>query len=361
MRPRCGQGFIYGTVRAAHTIPRTFSLAPRICIIFGEILLTDFWRPSAELATLRERARILAGIRAFFAARGVWEVETPILGRAPVTDPQLENLSSRFVGPGHAEGLALYLHTSPEYAMKRLLAADSGSIYQIARVFRQGEVGSRHNPEFTMLEWYRPGWNHQRLMNEVEALVSPILGVEGRARRLDYRHAFLDYVGIDPLTADVPMLRACAERLGITGIEMGEERDPWLDLILSYHIEPQLGQDGLCFLQHYPASQAVLARLHPDDPRVAERFELYYRGVELANGFHELSDAAEQRRRFEQDQAVRRAQGLPEAPIDEALLAALAHGLPDCAGVALGLDRLIMLALDKGQISEVMAFDFERC
>ena len=319
------------------------------------------WRPSADLATLQERARILAGIRAFFAARGVWEVETPILCRVPVTDPQLENLSTRFIGPGHAEGLMLYLHTSPEYAMKRLLAAGSGPIYQISKVFRQGEAGRRHNPEFSMLEWYRPGWDHHRLMDEVEALVAPILGLQGTAQRLDYRQAFIEHVGIDPLITDVPALRACAECLGITGIDMGEERDAWLDLILSHHIEPKLGQDGLCFLQHYPASQAVLARLHPDDPRVAERFELYYRGIELANGFHELSDADEQRRRFEQDLESRRAQGLPEVPIDEALLAALTHGLPDCAGVALGLDRLIMLALGKTHISEVLAFDFERC
>lgn len=319
------------------------------------------WRPSADLATLRERARILAGIRAFFAERGILEVETPILSRAGVCDPQLTSLASHFIGPGHGAGLPLYLHTSPEYAMKRLLAAGSGPIYQICRVFRQGEVGRRHNPEFTMLEWYRPHWDHHRLMDEVEALVAPILGLSGPARRLDYRAAFLEYAAIDPLSADLSALRACAERLGCGGIEMGEARDGWLDLILSHHIEPQLGQDGLCFLQHYPASQAALARLSPEDPRLAERFELYYQGIELANGFHELSDAAEQRRRFEADGLQRKGIGLDTPPIDEHLLAALEHGLPDCAGVALGLDRLIMLALGKTHISEVLAFDFERC
>ena len=313
------------------------------------------------MTTLQERARILAGVRAFFAGRGVWEVETPILSRAAVSDPQLDSFATRFVGPGHAAGLPLYLHTSPEYAMKRLLAAGSGPIYQICKVFRQGEAGRRHNPEFTMLEWYRPGWDHHRLMDEVEALIAPLLGLTTPARRLDYREAFLEYAQLDPLEADILALRTCAERLGCGGIELGESRDHWLDLILSHHIEPQLGRDGLCFLQHYPASQAALARLSPRDPRVAERFELYYRGIELANGFHELSDAAEQARRFDTDLATRESMGLEPVIIDKALLAALAHGLPDCAGVALGLDRLIMLALGAESISEVLAFDFERC
>lgn len=323
--------------------------------------MNSLWRPSAELTTLQERARILAGVRAFFAGRGVWEVETPILSRAAVSDPQLDSFATRFVGPGHAAGLPLYLHTSPEYAMKRLLAAGSGPIYQICKVFRQGEAGRRHNPEFTMLEWYRPGWDHHRLMDEVEALIAPLLGLTTPARRLDYREAFLEYAQLDPLEADILALRTCAERLGCGGIELGESRDHWLDLILSHHIEPQLGRDGLCFLQHYPASQAALARLSPRDPRVAERFELYYRGIELANGFHELSDAAEQARRFDTDLATRESMGLEPVIIDKALLAALAHGLPDCAGVALGLDRLIMLALGAESISEVLAFDFERC
>ncbi|MFU8836865.1 MAG: EF-P lysine aminoacylase EpmA [Thiohalomonadaceae bacterium] len=319
------------------------------------------WQPSSELATLHERARIFAEVRAFFAERGVLEVETPLLGRAGTSDPQLESFTTQYFGPGHAAGLPLYLHTSPEFAMKRLLAAGSGPIYQICKVFRQGEAGRRHNPEFSMLEWYRPGWDHHRLMDEVEALVAPMLGLQGTARRLDYRDVFVEYADIDPLEETIPGLRACAQRLGCGGMEMGESRDGWLDLILSHHIEPQLGRGGLCFLQHYPASQAALARLSPQDPRVAERFELYYQGIELANGFHELSDAAEQARRFEQDLATRRERGLAESPIDEALLAALADGLPDCAGVALGLDRLIMLALGIESIGEVQAFDFERC
>ena len=330
-----------------------------VSVLHGFIKMN--WRPSAELATLQQRARILAGVRAFFAERGVLEVETPILSRAAVSDPQLDSFATRFVGPGHATGLPLYLHTSPEYAMKRLLAAGSGPIYQICRVFRQGEAGRRHNPEFTMLEWYRPDWDHARLMDEVEALVAPILGLSGPARRLDYRDAFLMYADIDPLEADILALRTCAERLGCGGIELGESRDHWLDLILSHHIEPQLGRDGLCFLQHYPASQAALARLSPHEPRVAERFELYYQGIELANGFHELSDAAEQRHRFEADLRQRQAMGMDSPPLDENLLAALADGLPDCAGVALGLDRLVMLALGAKSIDEVLAFDFERC
>ncbi len=318
------------------------------------------WRPSAPLDNLKKRARILQQIRAFFAERGVLEVETPSLSAAALTDPAIDSLATRYIGPGHASGLNLYLHTSPEFPMKRLLAAGSGPIYQITRVFRQGEAGRRHNPEFTLLEWYRPGFDHHQLMDEVAALVAPVLGLEATAQRLSYRDAFLQFVSLDPFAASIAELRQAVERLGIGEFDAGEDRDIWLDLILSHRVEPNLGQQGLCFLTDYPASQAALARLNPDNPAVAERFELYYRGVELANGFHELGDSAEQRKRFESEQAERAAQGREHYPMDEKLLAALEVGLPDCAGVALGVDRLVMLAVGAESLEEVMAFTVDR-
>ena len=320
------------------------------------------WRPRAPLENLQQRARILARIRAFFAERGVMEVETPVLSSAAITDPHLESFSTRYSGPGLAEGTALYLHTSPEFPMKRLLAAGSGPIYQLGRVFRQGEAGRRHNPEFTLLEWYRPGFDHHALMDEVAALAAPLLGLEGRpVGRLSYREAFLRHAGIDPLAATLSELQACARGIGIAGLDHEAERDVWLDLILTQAVEPKLGQDGLCFIYDYPASQAALARLNPTNPQVAERFELYCRGVELANGFHELADAGEQRRRFVGELGARKAQGLEAVPLDERLLAALEAGLPPCAGVALGVDRLVMLALGAESLSEVMAFTIDKC
>ncbi|MGM0594650.1 MAG: EF-P lysine aminoacylase EpmA, partial [Pseudomonadota bacterium] len=287
------------------------------------------WRPTAPLENLQQRARILQRVRAFFAEREVMEVETPILSVAAITDPQLESFTTRYVGPGHARGLPLHLHTSPEFPMKRLLAAGAGPLYQIARVFRQGEAGRRHNPEFTLLEWYRPGYDHHALMDEVAALVAPLLGLEGKAERLSYREAFLRHVALDPLSASLPELRECAAAHGISGFDTESERDVWLDLLLTHCIEPELGREGLCFLYDYPASQASLARLNPNDQRVAERFELYYRGVELANGFHELADPSEQRTRFEAELQARAEQGMAAVPLDERLLASLEQ-LPDC-------------------------------
>lgn len=322
--------------------------------------MSSDWRPGATPETLHERARILQGVRAFFAECGVMEVETPILSSAAIPDPHLESFATRYRGPGHADGLPLYLHTSPEFPMKRLLAAGSGPIYQLCRVFRQGEAGRRHNPEFTLLEWYRPGYNHHQLMDEVAALVAPILGLEGRAERLSYREAFLRHLDIDPLEAPVATLQSCAAEHGLDGFAGDNARDVWLDLLLTHRIEPELGRDGLCFLYDYPASQAALARLSPADPRVAERFELYYKGVELANGFHELADPAEQRRRFEAELLARQEQGMEAVPLDERFLASLEH-FPDCSGVALGIDRLVMLALGAGGIDEVMAFTIDNC
>jgi len=318
------------------------------------------WRPIATLENLQQRARILERMRAFFAERGLMEVETPLLSAAAISDPHLESFTTRYTGPGHADGLSLYLHTSPEFPMKRLLAAGSGPIYQLCRVFRQGEAGRRHNPEFTLLEWYRPGFDHHQLMDEVEALVAPILGLDGRAERITYRDAFLRFLAIDPLEASLDELRECARGHGVTGFEGEANRDVWLDILLTHNIEPELGRNRLCFLYDYPASQAALARLNPDEPRVAERFELYYQGVELANGFHELSDPAEQRKRFEAELEARRELEMELVPLDERFLASLEQ-LPDCSGVALGVDRLVMLALGANSIAEVMAFTIDNC
>jgi elongation factor P--(R)-beta-lysine ligase len=326
--------------------------------------MTADWRPGATLDTLRLRARLLARVRAFFAARGVLEVETPLLSVAGSTDPALASLRTAYHGPGLPAGQTLYLHTSPEFPMKRLLAAGSGPIYQVARVLRDGEAGGRHNPEFTLLEWYRPDWGIDRLMAEVEQLVTGLY--EGDAplpatRRYPYRALFQEYLDLDPLAASVAELRTCAETAGIRPPEgmPADDPDPWRDLLLTHLIEPRLGP-GLVFLHDYPASQAALARLKPGEPAVAERFELYWDGLELANGFHELGDAAEQRARFVADNHKREALGLPAMPLDERLLAALEQGLPDCSGVALGLDRLLMRLAGLDRIDQVLAFAVDR-
>ncbi len=323
------------------------------------------WRPSTDLSVLRLRAELLAQIRAFFAARGVLEVETPALSAVAITDPHLASFKTCYSGPGSQHGRPLYLHTSPEFAMKRLLAAGSGCIYQIARVFRDGEAGSRHNPEFTLLEWYRVGFDHHRLMDEVAELVGMLLAGRltlAEPERLSYRQIFQHHLNLDPHRATVADLAACAETRNIsipTGMPP-DDPDPWLDLLLTHCVEPRLGSGRLTFVHDYPASQAALARLRPDDPPVGERFELYINGIELANGFHELGDAVEQRRRFAQENAARQAVGLPIMPMDEHLLAALEFGLPDCAGVALGFDRLVMLATRKTSLAEVLAFPLDR-
>jgi elongation factor P--(R)-beta-lysine ligase len=316
------------------------------------------WRPTASVENVRLRADVLAKIRAFFADRGVLEVETPLLAAAPVTDLHLHALQCRYHGPGAADGRVLYLQTSPEFAMKRLLAADSGPIYQICKAVRNGETGRRHNPEFTILEWYRPGWDHHRLMDEVDELLTAILGTRP-GERLTYQVAFERYAGIDPHAASDEALRRRVEALGMedTG---GLRRDDLLDLILTHVIEPRLGHCQPSFIHDYPASQAALARIRKGEPPLAERFEVFSEGVELANGYHELTDPDEQRRRFVSDLAARRAADLAEVPIDERFLAALEHGLPPCAGVAFGIDRLLMVKTGTREIGEVLAFPIER-
>jgi lysyl-tRNA synthetase class 2 len=242
--------------------------------------------------------------------------------------------------------------------MKRLLASGSGAIYQICRAFRDGEAGKRHNPEFTILEWYRPGWDHHKLMDEVDELLAATLDSR-TAERLTYAAAFDRYAGVDVSVDTDDSLRARVEDVGVTSVE-GLSRDDLLDLVLTHVIEPRLGHSQPTFIHDYPASQAALARVRDGDPPLAERFEVFVEGVELANGYHELNDPAEQRRRFETDIEARKSRGLPEVPIDERLLAALEHGLPDCAGIALGVDRLLMIASGTRDLADVLAFPIDR-
>ena len=321
------------------------------------------WRPTASLEVLRLRAALLAIARRHFAERNVLEVETPAFSTAGVTDVHIDT----FEAEARGLGVRGHLSTSPEYPMKRLLAAGSGDIYQIARVFRDGESGHQHNPEFTLIEWYRVGFDTDLLMNDVEALLGTLLAPYRTntrwqpAIRLSYREAMRRYAGVDPFDDAVADLRAAAERRGIAvPATLGGERDPWLDLLMSTIVGPQLGRGVLCFIHDYPASQAALARVRTTDPLTAERFEAYYDGVELANGYRELADAAEQRARFAADQSARRSAGRSSPPIDERLLAALASGLPDCSGVALGFDRVVMLASGARRIDEVLAFPTKR-
>jgi len=310
---------------------------------------------SATRRLLEARAGLLDGVRRFFRARGVLEVETPILSAAAGTDPALEPFVTRYLGPGAPGGQPLYLQTSPEFPMKRLLAAGSGDIFQVAHAFRQGERGPRHNPEFTLLEWYRTGFDHHRLMEEVAELVQELLGAALPVEKVAYCTLFHDRFGWDPLEVEVEEMAATADGLGLEA-EGLETRDQWLDLLMGLALEPGLGRGRLTFVHDYPASQASLARLCPADSRLACRFELYLEGMELANGFHELTDADEQLARFEADNRVRLAQGRKPLPVDHRLIEALRRGLPDCAGVALGLDRLLMLKLQAGAIDEVLSF-----
>jgi lysyl-tRNA synthetase class 2 len=315
------------------------------------------WTPTASLETLRLRARLLQEVRAHFAATGALEVETPVAVLAGVTDVHLESLEVR-----RADGSrAGFLHTSPEYAMKRLLAAGAPDIYQVARVFREGERGRRHNPEFTMVEWYRLGIDHHRLMDDVEQLLRRLLEPQrpvGVSRRVTYAEAFQEVLGVDPLTAPTARIRDAMITHGAdVPASIDAERDALLDLAMATLVAPRFPADRITFLYDFPASQAALAQVRGP---VASRFEAFWGELELANGFHELGDAPEQAARFEADRAERARRGRPDRAPDRLFLAALAAGLPACAGVALGFDRVVMVACGARSIDEVVAFPMER-
>ncbi len=317
------------------------------------------WRPVAGVDILRLRARMRRRIRAFFDASDVLEVDTPALSAAAPTEPRVEPARAWVLGE------IRFLQTSPEFPMKRLLAAGVGDCWQLARVYRDGERGRWHQPEFDLLEWYRLGFDHHELMEEVEAVIAATLAPERRvpaAEYITYAEAFRRYAGVDPRTAAMDELRAAADNNALQPVAglAEDDRDGWLDRLLTGLVAPRFAPDRLTFVYDWPASQAALARIDRADPRVAARFEAFWGELELANGFHELADATEQRTRFEAENRMRDAEGVATIPLDERLLAALDTGLPDCAGVALGFDRLVMLAAGADTIDAVLPFPFER-
>ncbi|TLM79212.1 EF-P lysine aminoacylase EpmA [Microbulbifer harenosus] len=321
--------------------------------------MSDFsvWQPTAPLENLRRRAALLADIRRFFSERQVLEMDVPILSRRATSDPHIDSITA------NCSGEPAYMATSPEFGLKRLVAAGIGDCYYLGKAFRNGEAGGRHNPEFSMLEWYRVGWDDHRLMIEVGELLSWVLRIP-QVRSYSYRALFLQHVGLDPHRASFAELKDAVARV----LELSFEpagRDECLDLLMSHHIEPRMDGDGgdrITLVYDFPATQAALARVEVDElgVPVARRFEAYVKGMELANGYWELTDAPEQQRRFEADHRFREAQGKPVYPFEERLVQALEAGLPNCAGVALGFDRLLMLACGARRIDEVIAFPIDR-
>ena len=315
---------------------------------------------------LKARAMMNATIREFFESKGVLEVETPILGQGSVTDPALTPFLTDFSLPGVGRKIPLYLQTSPEFAMKRLLAGGAGSIYQISKAFRNEERGRYHNPEFTLLEWYRVSYSLFELLGEVEALIGMLAHRFGIAlespQRFSYADRFVKVLGCHPLEADIEILRQIAEDRGLPeAVDLcGKDRTLWLDLLFSYFIQPGLGEGCLTSIYDYPALLPSLAQLNPNDVRYVERAEVFWNGVELGNGFHELLSHQEQRARFESDLSRRSGLGLSLPALDERFLACLKSGLPDCSGIALGLDRILMILVGAEAIHQVLSFDVER-
>jgi lysyl-tRNA synthetase class 2 len=326
----------------------------------AESSATADFRPAASWGNLRLRAGLLQRLRHFFDERGFLEVETPILSADTVVDRHIEPFCVAEAG-APAAGQRLWLQTSPEFCMKRLLAAGGRAIYQVTRAFRQGERGRLHNPEFTMVEWYRVGDGMAEGMRLLSELCEALLA-EGPAGQISYRQAFERYVGLDPHTAQGPSLASAAVARGVVVPESlsADDCDGWLDLLLAECVGPHLGIGRPVILYDYPAGQAALARVRPGQPPVAERFELYVSGVELASGYHELLDPAVLRDRSAESNALRRVDGKQALPEGSRLLAAMEAGLPTVTGVALGFDRLVMLAAGAKCLDEVMAFPFDR-
>ena len=317
--------------------------------------MSESWRPTADKQLIELRAETYTKIRQFMAVRNILEVETPVLSHATVTDVQLDSFHSEYSSPQTASARTLYLQTSPEYAMKRLLASGTGAIYQISRVFRNEEQGKLHNPEFTMLEWYQPDYDHHQLMQEFESLLN--LFAMTHCDKTSYAEIFIQHIGLDPHTCDTNELTMMAQQYGLSSTI--KERSTLLDFIFSYKIAPILGNSRPVFVYDYPACQCGLAKLSDGAPEVAARFELFINGMEIANGFHELTDAKEQLARFEQDLALRKKEKRPDLAIDHLFLDALKQGLPDCAGVAVGIDRLLMAMTGAKDIRDVLTFPIE--
>lgn len=320
--------------------------------------MQDNWQPTAKASILRARAELMAQLRQYFTVHDVLEVETPVLSRAGVTDPNIHSLQLSV-----DSGSTRYLHTSPEFPMKRLLCSGVGNIYQISRVFRAGEKGRFHNPEFTMLEWYRLGYDHHELMRELDELmhtVWPENKALPRSEFIAYADAIERYCGVPLCDLDCQKIESIIRDKGhLPPDEMPSVIDVWLDLLITHVVAPQFPKNRFTVLFDYPESQAALARIRQDDIPVAERFEMYFGELEIANGFHELTDPIEQQQRFRDEQAKRQTSGLPHIPFDQNLIDALTHGMPDCAGVAVGVDRLLMILCDVDSISEVLSFDHD--
>ena len=318
------------------------------------------WRPSSGPATAMVRARMLTATRTFFDQRNVLEISTPVLSRTAVSDPHIESVTARL----NVEPLNdYYLRTSPEFCMKRLLSAGYPDIYEIGRVFRDGEAGYRHQPEFTMVEWYRLDFGLDEIIDDTVAYIHAVLSPDRLAydaERVSYRDAFLEYAAVDPLHDDIQSLIAACNVDPELADSLGEDRNDWLNLLLTQKVAPEFAKDRLTVLYHYPASQAALAQICAHDNAVADRFEVYLADLELGNGYVELTDAAEQRARCAADLAVREAKHLPVVPLDEEFLAALDNGMPACAGVAVGFERLLMLEQNSDDIRDVMTFAYRR-
>jgi len=317
------------------------------------------WQPRGGIDAARRRAKMLRHTRRYFAAEKVLEIDAPAVTRAAVTDPNIDSLAVAPAKPGDS---SRYLHSSPEFAMKRLLAAGFPDIYFVGKVYRDGEAGRRHQPEFTMVEWYRLGFGLDDIIDDCERLLSRLLGDErlpGSSVRQSYSETFEHHLGVDPLCADIGSLAKLAGADESLRQSLGDDRDAWLDLLLATKVAPMFPADRLVTLYHYPASQAALSRLEPAQPQLAQRFEVFVGELELANGYVELADAAEQRRRIDGDRRRRKETGKPAHAADERFLAALEAGLPDCAGVAVGLDRLLMLAMNADDIRDVRHFCWE--
>ncbi|HEY8159231.1 MAG TPA: EF-P lysine aminoacylase EpmA [Methylobacter sp.] len=320
------------------------------------------WRPTCAIELLYLRAQMLAQIRLFFAERSVLEVETPLLSHSIGTDPQLEFFTTEYCASPLRQ--TLFLQTSPEFAMKRLLATGSGSIYQIGKAFRNGESGRFHNPEFTMLEWYRVGFTLPQLMDEISDLIGGLFSSQSLqdTQRVSYQDIFCSFTGLDPLVFShqdyCAFARACqlSEAVDICG----HDHAMWLDFIFSHKVQPHLGSNALCMVYGYPACQSSLARINEQCPLTTDRVELFINGIELGNGYYELADAEEQNRRFDKELAIRHQQKLPVSVKDQLLISALESGLPECSGVAIGLDRVLMLLSGSSSIEDVLSFSIHR-
>jgi elongation factor P--(R)-beta-lysine ligase len=320
------------------------------------------WQPSCSFELLRLRAQLLQKIRQFFSDRNVLEVETPLLGSAIGTDPNLDFFTADYLLPHRKQ--TLYLQTSPEFAMKRLLAMGSGSIFQICKAFRNGESGRFHNPEFTLLEWYRVGYDLAQLMAEVEGLITTLFAERALqpAQRISYQDLFQQTTGLNPLAFHYEDYVSYAQNNGLVDAATlcGQDHASWLDFIFSQHIQPSLAHNTLWLVYGYPTCLPSLARLNWENPRTVDRVELFINGVELGNGYHELCDAKEQARRFDKEIAIRQTSQRPSVSKDERFMAALEAGLPDCSGIAIGLDRILMLLSNSATIDEVLAFSISR-